>query len=812
MTGKRERRARTHAGREGGPSDADKSGLERRNAAGAGDALETGRAAVDRFSLIDAIADGIVLIDTTGRIVAVNQALEKLLGETRATLVGKTVRQQVGEHLSGHFADEALQLWNEITTKGEVWTQSLVFTDTRGRAVPITCRASRVDCEVSGGPLVVVTVRDLSELHEFRSALSRSEERYRTLFDSSLELIYEHDLQRIGRFIDLNDRALDLLGYERADIASLTVPDVIDPSDMPRADRNMANLLKTGRDSRTHEFRLRGKDGRRVWVELSGTLIVRDGKPRAVLGVARDITDRKRAEEALVASEERFRELVELLPEIVCEVDTTGKITFANRRGFELTGYSREQFEKGLYVQDLIAPEDRKRLLENVDRLLAGKKTRNSEYRALKKDGTTFPVIVNTVPIFKEGEIAGLRGIVFDLSERRQMEESLLQSQKIEAIGTLAGGIAHDINNVLASISSLATLLKEESRPDASRLADIDEILSMTARGGEFARNLLGYARRGKYRTERVSLNKMAEQVLKIIERTVSKKITLRTELDPGLSEVEGDPGQLSQVLMNLCLNAADAVRDTGTVTVSTRDVRHQDLPGSLSSRLSPGRHVELRMRDDGVGMDEEIRKRAFEPFFTTKEPGKGTGLGLAMVYGVVRNHRGDVRVESEPGAGTTIVLLFPALAPAEAQVEGKRAPLPIGKGGTGTVLLVDDEAVLRSTGKRLLARLGYRVLLAGDGAAALETFKRFAGEIDLVLLDLGMPIMDGAECFRKLKALKPDVRVLVSSGYSDSEKVDALMADGVLGFLHKPFSVEHLNRAVSRALGVLPPDPPGRS
>ena len=639
---------------------------------------------VDFYSLIDAVADGIALIDREGRIIAVNRALEELLGNTRGDLIGTTVQEQIGKHLSGYFAEEALRLWNEILSGGEVWTQSMVITDTRGRELPINCKVSALKQALSGGPMLVVTVRDLSELQEFRSALSSSEERY--------------------------------------------------------------------------------------------------------------------------------RELVDLLPEIVYEVDGSGRITFINQRGYELTGYTREQFEKGLLAADMCAPEDRERLIENIGRLLAGARPRKEEYLIVRKDGTTFPVVTNCVAIVREGKAVGVRGVAFDLSERRQIEETLLQSQKIEAIGTLAGGIAHDINNVLAGISCLATLIKEESRPDDRKLADIDEILNMTARGGEFARNLLGYARRGKYRTERVSLNKMAEQVLKIIERTVSKKITVRTELDPGVSDVEGDPGQLSQVLMNLCLNAVDAVREEGTVTVSTHDVRHQDLPGSMSPNLSPGRHVELRVRDDGEGMDEETRKRAFEPFFTTKEAGKGTGLGLPMVYGVVRNHRGDVRVESELGKGTTMIALFPALEPGMAAGVGRRSLLPPRRESMGTILLVDDEAVLRSTGKRLLARLGYRVLLASDGAAALGIFERHAGDIDLVLLDLGMPVMDGTECFQKLKALKPKVRVLITSGYSDSEKVEALIADGVLGFLHKPFSVEHLNRAVSRALGVLPPDPPDGS
>lgn len=798
------------AGRGEAPSRPEKPVVAEDRETPAESAQDSHRAAVDQSWLIEAISDGVALIDMNGRFVAVNRTLEELLGEPRGDLVGASAIERIGKTVKGTFADEALAIWKEIASGGSgTWTYNLVFTDKQGEEIPISCKVSLAQDTTGAPPLVVVVVRDLTELQEFRAALSSSEERYRTLFDHSLELVFEHDLSEEGRFVDLNDRALELLGYSRDEISSLAVSDVIAPEDMPRARRNMKNLLETGRDSGTHEYCLTGKGGRRVWVEVAGSLVMREDKPRALLGVGRDITDRKNAEEAFKTSEERFRELVELLPEIVYEVDATGRITFVNRRAFELTGYTREDLEKGMFATELFAPGERERLVESIGRLLEGARPRKNEYLALKKDGTTFPVVANSVPIMRDGKAIGVRGIAFDLSEQRQMEQTLLQTQKIETIGTLAGGIAHDINNVLASISSLATLIKEETAPGDPRSQDIEDILAMTARGGDFARNLLGFARQGKYRKERVSLNKMAGQVLKIAERTVSKKVAVKTDLDPGLDDVEGDPGQLTQVLMNLCLNAVEAVQDEGTVTISTSGTRFEELSGSIASGLSPGRYVKLEVRDDGTGMDEETRTRAFEPFYTTKEPGKGTGLGLAMVFGVVKNHQGDVFIESEKGKGTTVTALLPALEAKATETRDTKSPLPTRQQGTGTVLLVDDEELLRSTGKRLLAKLGYRVLLAGDGSEALEIFRQHGNEIDLILLDLGMPVMDGAECFRKLKELSPEVRVLIASGYSDADKVEGLLADGALGFLHKPFSAEHLSRAISRGLGVLPADRP---
>jgi signal transduction histidine kinase/CheY-like chemotaxis protein len=378
--------------------------------------------------------------------------------------------------------------------------------------------------------------------------------------------------------------------------------------------------------------------------------------------------------------------------------------------------------------------------------------------------------------------------------ERERLREQLLHSQKLEAVGTLAGGVAHDMNNVLAAIIGLAELTREDK---SGRDDSLDQIVEVARRGTDLTRNLLGFSRRGKYRKERIELSSVVSTVTDLLSRTLPKGIELVSS-NGATHAIEGDSGQLGQALINLCINSADAMRGAGTLRV---DVAENALTGEAarSLGLAEGRHVTLTVTDTGCGMDGATRARMFEPFFTTKEPGRGTGLGLAMVYGTIAHHGGAIAVDSEPGRGTSIAIHLPAIDAAPVAQAAPEAPAAAHAGGGALVLVVDDEPLVRAVTRRSLERVGYEVITASDGAEAVARYEERAGEVQVVVLDMSMPVMGGAECFRRLRQLAPDLPVLLASGYALEEEATECLAAGALGFLEKPFTTARLLEVVAR-------------
>ncbi len=378
--------------------------------------------------------------------------------------------------------------------------------------------------------------------------------------------------------------------------------------------------------------------------------------------------------------------------------------------------------------------------------------------------------------------------------ETARLEEQLRQAQKMEAIGTLAGGVAHDMNNVLGAIMGAASLLKQDTEAEDERQEGITDILEACKRGRKLTRNLLGFARKGKYRRERVYLWQVVGELEEMLGRTVDKRVHIVTELDPEMPAVAGDPDQLHHALMNLCLNAVDAMPEGGTLTVEVDDLvveaQDDDVPAS---------YVRVRVSDTGEGMDPETLVHAFEPFYTTKAKGLGTGLGLSMVYGTVENHGGSVHLDSTLGEGTTVTLLLPALRGQDFDGPEETVETEAFQSVGEVVLLVDDEDLIRRVGERLLRKLGYRVLLAPDGATAVRLLDEHTREVSLIILDLVMPDLDGEETFHRLREIDPLVPIVLSSGYSRDDKVKRLLLAGANGFLQKPFELKHLAREMKQ-------------
>lgn len=387
--------------------------------------------------------------------------------------------------------------------------------------------------------------------------------------------------------------------------------------------------------------------------------------------------------------------------------------------------------------------------------------------------------------------------------EKKNVQEQLFQTQKLEAIGTLAGGIAHDFNNMLQGILGYASLLKLKLKETDEMYKPVDIIEKTAERAAGLTRQLLGFARKGKYFVEVLNPNDLVNSVFNIISRTFDRAIKIETNLSPNIGLIEGDKSQLENAIMNICINAKDAMPSGGLLKIETFDkIINDNKERIIKERMIPGNYVVISISDTGIGMDEDTMNHIFEPFFTTKEPGKGTGMGLSMVYGVVKNHNGFIAVDSKKGKGTTFIIYLPK---SKRDVEEKKDYKDKGSPsyGEGTILIIDDEKAIRDLFKIALTDLGYKVLEASDGKEALEIYKAYKSSIDLVILDLIMPEMNGRETLLRLKEIDPDVKILISTGYGDDNIVKDLRYKNVLGFVHKPLNVRTLSEKIKDLISV---------
>jgi two-component system cell cycle sensor histidine kinase/response regulator CckA len=651
--------------------------------------------------------------------------------------------------------------------------------------------------EYRGKPAIYGALVDITERKRAEEALRESEERYRNLFEQSRDALYI--TTREGSLLEINQSFLDLFGYSRKKIKGVKAQQMYaNPDDRPAFQRE----IESKGSLRDFELKLRKKDGTVMDCLLTATVRrAEDGGILGYQGIIRDITEHKRADEAIKQSEAKYRTILEAMEEGYFEVDLAGNLTFFNDALCKISGYPREKL-MGMNNRDYTAPETAKRMYHFFNEIYrTGNPARIMDYEVTRKDGSTI-ILELSASLMRdhEGTPIGVRGIALDVTERKRAEQEqkkleaqLHHIQRMESIGTLAGGIAHNFNNILIGISGNTSLILLETDPTHPNYPRIQDIERMVDSASKLTRQLLGYARGGTYEVRPMNLN----QVIKETANTfgaAKRDISIHQELAEDLCMVSADQGQIEQALLNLFVNAADAMPRGGELSITSTNVTEKDMRGKAYS-VKPGTYALITVRDTGVGMDEKTAERLFEPFFTTKGFGKGTGLGLASTCGIIKAHGGYIDVNSKEGQGATFYVYLPASEKKlEEPVEHREHIVK----GSGTILLVDDEAMLLEVGSQLFDELGYTVLTAHGGREAMEIYKEHGDSIDLVILDMIMPDMGGGKTFDMLKEINPGVRVLLSSGYSIDGQAQEIMARGCDGFIQKPFRVEELSQKIS--------------
>ncbi|BCG46611.1 Two-component system sensor histidine kinase [Citrifermentans bremense] len=613
-----------------------------------------------------------------------------------------------------------------------------------------------------------------------------AEAKYRGIFENAMEGIFQTTPE--GRFLSCNPATAAILGYSTPEevlegVVNVGLQLYVDPS--RRAE--LYAMMFQRQDVKNFEVEFCRRDGSRIWVDLSTRpAFDEEGKLIYIDGVIQDITERKQNEEAL----RKLSQAVEQSPVSIVITDTKGRIEFVNPKFVQLTGYSLEEVlgKNPRILNSGKAPVEKSR---NLWETICAGKVWEGEFLNRKKDGELFSEHATISPIRnKDGVITHFLAIKEDITERKLLEAQLFQSQKMESIGRLAGGVAHDFNNMLSVILGSAQLAMRCVTEGTPVWQDLEQIVQAGKRSSQITRQLLAFSRKEIIAPREVNLNEHFTEMQKTLGRLIGEDIRMEFKPAPELWTIDADTTQLDQILVNLAVNARDAMGNGGVLTIQTANIRVDASYSQFHLDASLGEYVQLSVSDTGCGMDRETLSQIFEPFFTTKEVGKGTGLGLATVYGIVRQHNGFINVYSEPGQGTTFEINFPKFSGSPLGAAKDEA---VAVSGSGTVLLVEDDPLVRKTTLDTLKEIGYQVIEAAGAEEAISICREKGTHVDLILTDVVMPGMNGKEMVDAIEAFRPGLRVLFMSGYTKDLVAQRGVAEGGRHFIQKPFDIHAL-------------------
>jgi two-component system cell cycle sensor histidine kinase/response regulator CckA len=765
--------------------------------------------------------------DMQGTLLMVNPAAAASLGYRAGDGVGHSMRMFLAPPVQ-HMYDEYL---DRIRRHGS--DSGLMRLRARDGSERIWLYRNALFQDPGAPPRVLGHAQDITDRVRAEEALRESERRFRTMADTAPVMIWISDTD--GKCVFVNRSWLDFTGRALEQELGDGWAERFHPDDSAQCVAAYLEVLAKRESFRT-ECRMRRADGEYRWVLETGAArldehwrfagyvgscldITEARENQEALRLARDELALRVAErtaelvetnEALRRSEQHYQVLAELSPVGIFRMDEGGRCRYVNERACALVGLCLEELRKKRR-DEIIHAEDRTRVDEAWRSILGGGDPGSMECRLVHRDGSTVWVLVHiAAERGASGEVTGCIGTVADISdrkraeeERRQLEAQVQHAQRLQSLGLLAGGLAHDFNNLLTIILGNARMALLDLPIGSAALENLAEIETATSRAAELTGQMLAYSGKGQFSLEAVSLSRIASETAQMLQTIISRKIGIECYLPEDLPAVEADPAQMRQVAMNLITNAAEAIGDrAGAIRISTGAIYadRPDLWGAyFDDHLPAGEYVYLEVRDTGSGMDAETQAKIFDPFFTTKFTGRG--LGLAAVLGIVRAHRGALRVASQMGQGSTFRLLFPSAGrPEEARVTP--AASSAARQGRGTILVVDDEPGVRHVARLILEKSGYTVLTAYDGEEAIRIFGANAGEVTAILLDMTMPVMSGEDALAGLRKIRPAVPVVLCSGYSETEVASRFANQALAGFLKKPYEPAELVDAVRRAIG----------
>lgn len=744
------------------------------------------------------VGDAVITTDAAGRVEFMNPVAAGLTGWSP-------------ELARGRLLEDIFRIVNEETRLGaenpveQVMRDGLVLglanhtilIDRDGTEHPIADSGAPIRDDTGTITGVVLVFRDQTRERAAEKALQESERRLAHLVSVSPAILYKLDPEGfVPTWVSPNVEAI--VGYPLDEALSPQWWEShVHPDDK-------AHLLERGTilaaDGAVSEYRFLKGDGEVMWVH-DELRVLRDelGNPTELVGAWTDITGRKKAE----AERERLASAIEQTGEIVVVTDTHGTIVYVNPAFEKLTGFSREE-AVGRNPRMLKSGEHDATFYGTLWGTITRGDTWTGRLINRRKDGRLYYEDATISPVRgASGEIANFVAVKRDVTEHLELSKQFFQAQKMEAIGTLAGGVAHDFNNLLQVVLGYCELMLTDSDLPLKFRHDLARINQAATNGAELVQTLLTLSRKAEVKSSPLNVNDLIRQLQKMLSRTLPKMIEMDLALAPDLGTIHANPSQMEQVLMNLLVNARDAMPEGGRLTIETENICLDENYGKLHMGVEPGTYVMLSVTDEGHGMDKETLTHIFEPFFTTKAPGEGTGLGLATVYGIVKQHRGHIMCYSEPGKGTTFKMYFPSRPRDEVTSHfAKKAAPP---GGSETVLLVDDEDMVRDLGGRILQTAGYTVLTACNGEEALQVYHEHADNISLVVLDLIMPEMGGRQCLEALLTLDPSLKIVVASGFSASGTTREALAAGARGFINKPYHLREVLEVVRAVLDDKP-------